>query len=312
MKDSAIDDTKMQSIHGLALYAIVAIFSALWSSAFVVGKIALEQYDPFTTLALRFFLSSILLVPLVPAQVSLLIEKRTIVVGGVLGLLNNAFYLGATFWALRTIRPELVVVVVSCAPFMTALIAAALGLERLALLKVVGIALGFIGVLVISGVASTAPPDPFGLALAVGGTAAFSAGTLLFRSKAIALPILHLNFWQSTVGAIALLPVALAFGEPLSAPSLPVALAIAYLAIVVTIGGMALWLVLVRISGAGTASSYHLLNPFFGVVLSHLVLNTVLQPTDFVGAAIIAAGLALTIRSTTRGGSHEPNRKPEE
>lgn len=296
----------------LAFYAIVAIFSALWSSAFIVGKIALEQYDPFTTLVLRFVLSSILMAPLVLAQMSLLTDKRTIVVGGLLGLLNNALYLGATFWALQTIRPELVVVVVSCAPFMTALIAAALGLERLVLLKVVGIALGFLGVLVISGVASTAPPDPFGLALAVGGTAAFSVGTVLFRSKATALPVLHLNFWQSTIGAIALIPVALAFGEPLSAPSLPVALAITYLAVVVTIGGMALWLVLIRTSGAGTASSYHLLNPFFGVVLSHLVLHTVLQPTDFLGVVIIAAGLALTIRSTSRGGGHEPTRKPDE
>jgi drug/metabolite transporter (DMT)-like permease len=300
MKDGAINDTKMRSIKGLAFYAIVAIFSALWSSAFVVGTIALEQYDPFTTLALRFVLSSILMAPFVLAQVSLLTEKRTMVAGGLLGLLNNAFYLGATFWALRTLRPELVVVVVSCAPFMTTLIAAALGLERLVLLKVVGIALGFVGVLVISGFVSTTPPDPFGLALAVGGTAAFSVGTVLFRSKAVALPILHLNFWQSTVAAFALLPMALAFDEPLSAPSLPVAAAIAYLAVMVTIGGMALWLVLIRISGAGTASSYHLLNPFFGVVLSHLVLNTVLQPTDFLAAAIIAAGLALTISAQER------------
>lgn len=300
MKDGAINDTKMRSIKGLAFYAIVAIFSALWSSAFVVGTIALEQYDPFTTLALRFVLSSILMAPFVLAQVSLLTEKRTMVAGGLLGLLNNAFYLGATFWALRTLRPELVVVVVSCAPFMTTLIAAALGLERLVLLKVVGIALGFVGVLVISGFVSTTPPDPFGLALAVGGTAAFSVGTVLFRSKAVALPILHLNFWQSTVAAFALLPMALAFDEPLSAPSLPVAAAIAYLAVMVTIGGMALWLVLIRISGAGTASSYHLLNPFFGVVLSHLVLNTVLQPTDFLAATIIAAGLALTISAQER------------
>lgn len=68
----------------------------------------------------------------------------------------------------------------------------------------------------------------------------------------------------------------------------------------VTIGGVALWLVLIRISGSGTASSYDLLNPFFGVLLSHLVLTTVLQPTDFLAATIIAAGLALTISAQER------------
>jgi drug/metabolite transporter (DMT)-like permease len=38
------------------------------------------------------------------------------------------------------------------------------------------------------------------------------------------------------------------------------------------------------------------MNPAFGALLSALVLGTPLRAADFVGAAIIAAGLALTLR----------------
>jgi drug/metabolite transporter (DMT)-like permease len=42
--------------------------------------------------------------------------------------------------------------------------------------------------------------------------------------------------------------------------------------------------------------SYHLLNPFFGVMLSSFVLGTAVGPRDFLGAAIIALGLSFTTR----------------
>ncbi|WP_447043733.1 hypothetical protein [Vreelandella sp. H-I2] len=49
---------------------------------------------------------------------------------------------------------------------------------------------------------------------------------------------------------------------------------IIYLLLAVTIGGMKLWLGLIQISGAATASSYHLLNTFFGVLLAYLILRS--------------------------------------
>ncbi|WP_035565362.1 hypothetical protein [Halomonas sp. KO116] len=45
-----------------------------------------------------------------------------------------------------------------------------------------------------------------------------------------------------------------------------------YLLLAVTIGGMNLWLGLIRVSGTAMASKYHLLNPFFGVLLAYLIL----------------------------------------
>ncbi|NJL71414.1 MAG: DMT family transporter [Candidatus Competibacteraceae bacterium] len=280
----------------LTFAALVASFSLIWSSAFIAGAVAINDFDPITLLVLRFALSALVLLPFGWLGHSLF-DARVIRDGFVLGLLNNATYLGLSFSALRLIRPEVVIVIISCAPFVTTLAAARLGIETLSTWTLTGIALGFLGVLIISGITSSEQPDWWGLVLATIGMLAFAAATVLFRRKSGELPILQTNFWQSVAGAGALLPLAIFFGTPLHAPSASSLLAVLYLVFVVTIGGMALWLALIRNSGAGTASSYHLLNPFFGVLLAHLALGDALRITDFIGAVLIGIGLILTAKN---------------
>jgi drug/metabolite transporter (DMT)-like permease len=229
-------------------------------------------------------------------------RRETIGAGALLGLLNNAAYLGLTFSALQFVRPAVVVVIVSCAPFATTLAAALSGVERLDRMKLLGVAIGFVGVLVIAGW-DFGGGDLTGIALAAAGTAAFSFGTVMFRARATRLPIAGLNFWQSVAGATALAPIAILYGRGLGAASLLGVSAILYLAVVVTIGGMGLWMILIRTSGAGAASSYHLLNPIFGALLSALILRAPLRAADFLGAGVVAFGLFLTIKAKSRGAS---------
>lgn len=285
-------------MHRLWLGILVVLFSAVWSSAFIAGAIALADFDPFTLLVVRFLISSVLLLPFCLASSALTFNYDLVAYGLTLGALNNAIYLGLSFSALRTIRPEVIIVVVSCAPFVTALFAAVFRVEELKANILVGSALGLIGVVIISGILSADRPDLLGLTFAFAGMCSFAAGTVLFKAREF--PVLQVNFWQSIAGAVLLLPVALVFGQMPSAPSGASIAALLHLAIVVTIGGMALWLVLIRTSGAGAASSYHLLNPFFGVLLAHLILSEPLRSSDFVGVALIAVGLIVTTRTHQR------------
>ena len=272
----------------------ITAFSLIWSSAFIAGAIALKEVGPFTLLFARFALTSLVLLPFSLAGGSLH-TPDVIHYGLLLGLLNNIIYLGLSFSALRLISPEVVIVIISCAPFVTTTAAALLGMETFSARTLIGILLGFSGVLIISGMASFEQANVWGFVQATAAMLSFAAGTVLFRRKAHELPILQTNFWQSFAGALGLLPVAVV----LDVPSAPTFIAVLYLVFVVSIGGMALWLILIRSSGAGTASSYHLLNPFFGVLLAYLFLDKQLNAADFIGAAIIAVGLfsATGIRS---------------
>lgn len=278
----------------IAISVLVLVFSAIWSSAFIAGKVAVHDYDPFTVLVVRFAIASLVLGAV--AGVTRRGASRDAVETGVLlGLLNNCAYLGLTFYALNYISPVLVVVIVSCAPFLTLLMSRFFETDTLSLRQTAGVALGFSGVLVVTGIDFGAVSNLEGIVLALSGTASFSLATVLFSGRAQHCPIDQLNLWQSVTGAVVLLPIACFFGRPLIAPTTESAAAILYLAIVVTIGGMGLWLLLIRLTGAAMASSYHLLNPLFGVVLSAVVLKTPLRVLDFAGAAIVASGLALVI-----------------
>ncbi|NDK37007.1 EamA family transporter [Rhodovulum sulfidophilum] len=285
----------------LIFSAQIVIFSLIWSSAFIAGSVAIKDFDPFTLLVLRFALSALVLLPFGWVGHSLF-DVEVVRHGLMLGLLNNAVYLGLSFSALRLIRPEVVIVIISSAPFVATFAATRLGLEPLSKRIIGGIMLGFVGVLVISGIATSEPPNIWGLFLATFGMLAFVAGTIIFRKKSSGLPILQTNFWQSVAGAVALLPLAAVSGHPIGAPSGQALFALLYLVFVVTIGGMALWLLLIRTSGASSASSYHLLNPFFGVLLAHLVLGESVRTTDFIGAVLIGIGLILT--TAKRGENH--------
>jgi len=281
-------------MNNLVLAGLVITFSIVWSSAFIAGAVALDDFDPFTLLTIRFFLSALLLLPLCLIGDGYIRNRAAIRRGLLLGILNNALYLGLSFAALQTVRPQVVIVIVSCAPLATSIISAWWGIEPLSPIKLLGATLGLVGVVVISGITSGTTVDIWGILMATAGMLAFASGTVFFRGRGASLPVLQANFWQSIAGATVLLPIALVFGQPLVMPSTNTMIAVAHLVLIVTIGGMSLWLVLIRVSGAATASAYHLLNPFFGVLLAYLILGEPLRTTDFTGAALIAFGLILT------------------
>ena len=272
-------------------YLVVVLFSALWSSAFIAGKIGAAELDPFSLLGWRYGVSVLLLLPWAwPRQPGLVSAALT------LGLLNNGLYLGLTFAALPLLSPATVIVIVSTAPFLTALLAAALGLERIRPGQVLGMAIGFAGVLLLVGPAALDGASALGVALAGAGTLAFAGGTLFYRRHLLGFAPVTVNFWQSLAGLALLAPLALWWGGAPRAVTTELVLVVLYLALVVTIGGMALWLWLIRSSGAATAASYHLLNPFFAVLLSHLAFGSPVTMVDGVGGALVALGLLLAAR----------------
>lgn len=277
-----------------ALLGWVLTFSMIWSSAFVVGTIGLQYTDPYTLLTARFFLASLLLLPVGLATMRPLLLDRSLIRDAMtLGAMNNVLYLGLTFSALRFISPELVVIVVSCAPLITIAIGGILRIEKVGSRSILGIVTGFCGVLVITLARPVGTIDPFGLSLAFLGTVSFAAATVFYRNKATLHAPQQVNFWQSIIATVVLLPLAVTHASSLPANvySLPLASVVVYLAVVVTIGGMWMWFFLIRHAGATTASTYHLANPACGLLLSYIVFGTEFWITDWIGVALIVLGL---------------------
>ena len=287
---------------GARLWVLVPLFSAAWASAFVVGKLGMRDLDPFTLLAARFGLASLVLGLWLAIRAGTTLPRvgptkplREAGLGSLLCLLNNALTLGLAFLAMQRLTPSMVTVLTSASPFVTLLLAAALARERLGSKVLLGVVIGFVGVLVIVGRRQLGSLDPLGLSLAVGSTISFALGTLVYRRAGQGLDPLRLVFWQCVAATVALAPLS----HPAALLALPAQgwWAIAYLGLVVSIGAFLLWQYLIRLSGAGVAASYHLLNPAFGLLLGHAVFGDVLLGSDLPGAALIAGGLLMTTRS---------------
>ena len=277
-------------------YGQVVAFSVIWSSAFVVGRLAVDNLNPVVVLSFRFIVSTIVLAPFWFADVRHTFNIDHLKTGIVLGILNNTMYLGFSFAALKIINPAMVIVIISCSPFITVLIGGITGQESFNSSKLYGISIGFLGVLTIASKQGVFPTNFVGITLAAIGTISFCTGTMMFSRKASQASITQISFYQSAAAAVSLSAFAILIHAPITIPSLRNALIIAYLAVGVTIIGMALWLHLIRSIGSSTASSIHLLNPAVGLILSYLVLGNAIGVTDVIGSATIIAGLLVILR----------------
>ena len=286
---------------GLGHLALGLCFSIIWSSAFVAGKLVVTEMGPFAGLFYRFVGTVAVLGVLCGKRLWGAQWKQALAAGLVLGLLNNVLYLGLSFSALGLVAAPWVVVIVSCSPFVTLLLGVARGLESFSPARLLGFCLSLGGIMVMVGVNNLKGGVALGLLLAAGATVAFSVGAVLFRGRYSALPVLPVNFWMSVCAMVCFAPAAWLNPVTPLALSLPALLALAWLA-VVSLVGMALWLLLIRTQGASTAAAYNMLNPISGLTLCALLLGSPILPADLAGSAAIVAGLgvALGARSQTR------------
>jgi drug/metabolite transporter (DMT)-like permease len=282
-----------------ARYALLALlFCHLWSGAFVAVKIALASSPPLFLMAARFLVAGAALLGWarltgrrMPAGRT---EWGTIVL---LGLLNNAVYLGLTAMALRDISAGMGAILASTNPLMLALVAPWFLGERLTARKGLGLLVAFGGVVWVMGTRVGPDNRPAAMALLVLSIAFLVAGTILFKRIRPEQDLLVLNAGQLLAAGLALMvPSVLleSLGTVRLTPSFLAAQA--YLIAGVSWVAMGTWFWLLRHGDATRASAWFFLNPVIGVFLGALLLGEPLRAQDFLGAATVALGIRLVHR----------------
>ena len=204
--------------------------------------------------------------------------------GGIalLGLLNNAIYLGLTAIALRDVSAGMGAIVASTNPLMLALVAPWCLGERLTARKVVGLLIAFGGVVWV--MSTRVGPDnrPAAMALIVVSIAFLVAGTVLFKRLRPDQDLIVLNGGQLLVAGLALIVPSVLL-EPLGTVRLTPSFLAAqgYLIAGVSWIGMSIWFWLLRHGDATRASAWFFLNPVIGVFLGAMLLGEPLRVQDF-------------------------------
>lgn len=268
------------------------LFAAIWSSAFTSSHIVVQYWPPFLVLSVRFLVSGAIALAIGAAlgqRIRLTAQEWRLVV--IFGLCQNALYLGLFHFAMQTVEAGVASIIASSMPLVVAALGRVFLGQRLKPLALAGLAAGFAGVLVIMLARLGHGLDLRGTVVCMIGVTALAIATLTLRGAAAGGNLWMVVGLQMLVGSAALLPASLLL-ETWSVSSPPIFLAaLAYSVLVSGVAATMIWFVLVRRIGATRAATFHFLNPFLGVAIAALVLGEPVTPRDFVGVAIIMAGI---------------------
>ena len=270
-------------------------FSFIWSSAFTSAKIIVTAASPLMVLSLRFLISGLLgiaLARMLGQKIQFNKGEWTVVV--IIGISQNALYLAFNFIAMQWIEAGLAAIIASLLPLVVAGVCWFFLGEKTGFIGMLGLTVGFGGVLVIMLDKLSGSSASLGMTLCLIGVAALAAATLYVgRMMSSNKNVLMIVGLQMLVGSIALFPFSLIFETWSIEWSTSFLLAFLYTILFPGLLGTLIWFFLVRRIGPVKAATFHFLNPFFGVLVAAIILSEPLSLRDGIGVTIIMAGILL-------------------
>jgi drug/metabolite transporter (DMT)-like permease len=277
-----------------------AVFVVLWASGFVVARLVVPFADPFAFLVLRYALASAVLGLAALALRAPWPRGATAWRSGlVAGVLLHACYLGPVFWAVKHGLPAgIAALVAGLQPLMTGVLVGPLLGERVAPRRWAGIAVGFLGALLVIGpklgIAGGLPPVPVLVCLL--GTVSITLGTI-WQKRTAASADLRTNAVAQYLGAFAVtLPVSLLLEDWVLVPAPPFWIGLFWSVFGLSIGAIGLLLVLLRRGAvAGVAALLYLVPPV-SALMAFVLFGETLSPVQIAGMALASIGVALASR----------------
>ena len=269
-----------------------------WSSGFVGSELGTRSAPAGTLLAWRFLMAAVVFAVLVAVRRRL--KRDGLGRLGLLGLLIQALYLGGVVAGIRLGVPAGTAALIAATQ---PLLVAVAGPERTSGRQRIGLALGLVGVgLVVAGDLGPGSAPWWAFLLPVGGTVALSAGTLLERRWRLPHPAVESLAVQTVVAAAVWVAVAGATGE-LRPPADPTFWwAVAWTVVLSGFGGYGSYLLVLRRGGAMRASTLLYLTPPVTALWAWAMFGHAPTPLALPGALAAAAGAALVLGRSRRGG----------
>jgi drug/metabolite transporter (DMT)-like permease len=285
------------SINLLPIY--IGVFCLVWSFAFVAGKIGVADCPPLILLAVRFTFAGILIFGISALRgEGWSMSWRDVGIFALLGLFNNALYLGFGYTGLQTVSAGLGGLVVSANPVFTALLAALLLGEAMTWRKVAGLMLGVAGVTFIVWHRLSLGTDSLhGIVFTLASLASIVAGTILFKLLSPKGSLWVGNGIQNLFAGLALAPFALTLSSVSDiVPSWRLLAVFAFLVLFGSILAYMIWFHLLTVCGATAASAYHFLMPPLAMLFAFVVLGEHVALRDLLGIIPVAMGIYLVTR----------------
>lgn len=280
----------------------VLLLSAIWGSAFLFIRVVVKEVPPTTVVAGRLTLAALVVGPLAARRAGVLPPRSSWPVLLFLAVFNNVIPFTLITAAEEHITSSLAAALVAMMPLFTLVFAVAAGSERANAEKVGGLAIGFLGAVVLVGASLTDVTDSstLGEFAVIVAAACYAVSTVAARQKASG-DSLSLASGQMIFAALISLPLAFAVdGRPDLAIPWRAALAWAGLGVLCSAVAYVVFFMLVQRLRATQVAIVTYLVPIVAAVLGWLVLDERIGLNLFAGLALIVLGVA-AVNGSLRG-----------
>lgn len=270
------------------------MFAFIWSSAFSSARVIVSHAPPLGALSLRFFLSGIIaLIIAIWLRQNFKLTKNQLQATIIFGLCQNTIYLGLNFVAMQWIEASLAAIIASSMPLLVALLGWLFLGQRLSIIGVAGLGIGFLGVTLIMGFRLNTGISELGLIYCVLGAVALSIATLAVRNTSSEGNLMVIVGYQMLIGGASLSIFSIMLETYIIVFNWTLLVAFVYTTLVPGLIATVIWFWLVNEIGAVKAATFHFLNPLFGVSSAAVVLNEPLGVYDYLGVFIVTIGILL-------------------
>ena len=274
------------------------LLAAIWGASYLFIKLAVEDIEPAPMMAIRALVAGLMLAVYLAVTIG---GRRAVVELGrnwrpalVLGTANAAIPFWLVAWGEKHVDSSVAGIAQSTVPIFTFLLATRfLPHEHVGITRIVGVALGFIGVAVLAGF------DPRGGWWAVAGTLAVVLSSLAYASagiygqlrvQTVSGPVLATG--SMLAGGLILLPLALV-QLPDHAPDAEAIASLLALTILGTAFAQLVLFRMLRLFGSRRLSLVTYLIPGFAVAYGAAFLDEPVTGAALGGLVLILGGVAL-------------------
>ena len=274
------------------------MFILLWSSAFITTKPIVDNSEPFSALAFRFFFVAVgFYLFSLYSKNSIIISKKNLIESIFSGVLFHGFYLGGVFFSISIGMPAgIAALIVTLQPILTNILSGPLLNEKISFKQWVGAILGFFGATLVLGLDLGSDIPTYGLLATIIALISITSSTIWQKKLSSNLPLSVSNFYQAIGGCLFHILIVIIFVEPFINFSSTFLLAMSHQIFLVSFGAFTILMFLIKKNSASKTVSVFFLIPAVSALMGWFFLDEVLSKIDILGFIIASIGVYVATR----------------
>ena len=274
------------------------IFILLWSSAFITTKPIVDNSDPFSALAFRFFFVAVgfYFFSLISKN-SILVNRNNLIESVLSGVLFHGVYLGGVFYSISIGMPTgIAALIVTLQPILTNLLSGPILNEKVTFKQWTGAFLGFVGAALVLGLDLGEEIPTFGLIATIIALIAITTSTIWQKKLSNNLPLSVSNFYQAIGGCLFHLLIVIFFTRAFIDFNITFFVAMSHQIFLVSFGAFTILMFLIKKNSASKTVSIFFLIPATSALMAWFFLEESLTVTDLIGFLIASIGVYIATR----------------